>query len=121
MPCSITTWPEGLSWLAVVASVFAGLSVTNEWFSKAMTSVFAVIPALAWSLLRTFRYEARSNWHYHYHARLLILKRALRDQGQTSASVSERLGQLDLEMDSRFPKRDDRGRESSTKEAAGES
>ena len=97
---------ETLSWLAVVSSVFAGLSVSNEWFTDRATAILAVVPALAWTLLRTFQYEARSHWHYQYHARLLALKRALRDQGEAAESVSRRLGDLDLEMQTRFPKRD---------------
>ena len=101
---------ETLSWLAVVASVFAGLSIANTWLPQDATAVLAVVPALAWTLLRTFRYEARSNWHYHYRARLLALKRALRDQGETVATVSDRLGALDIEMQTSFPKRDDLGR-----------
>ena len=101
---------ETLSWLAVVASVFAGLSVTNKWIPEDATAVLAVVPALAWTLLRTFRYEARSNWHYDYHARLLALRRALRDQGETAADISRRLGELDVEMQSRFPQRDGSGR-----------
>lgn len=99
---------ETLSWLAVVASVFAGLSVTNKWFTEDATAILAVVPALAWTLLRTFRYDARSNWHYDYHARLVALRRALRDEGDTVASVSRRLGALDVEMQSRFPQREGR-------------
>ena len=97
---------ESLSWLAVTASVFAGLTVTNDWFSRPIQSVLAVVPAVAWTLLRTFQYEGRSNWHYYYHARLLMLKRALRDQGEAASNVSQRLGELDLEMQAKFPKRD---------------
>lgn len=97
---------ETLSWLAVVSSVFAGLSVSNKWLTDPATAILAVVPALAWTLLRTFQYEARSNWHYHYRARLLTLKRALRDQGEGADAVSRRLGELDLEMQSRFPKRE---------------
>lgn len=103
---------EVFSWVGVLASVFAGLSVINEWLPRDASAIVAVIPALAWTLLRTFRYEARSNWHYRYRARLVALKRELRDQGETEPVVSKRLGELDLEMDATFPRREDSGRSS---------
>ena len=63
------------------------------------------LPAFALTLLRTFQFEARSNWHYEYRARLVGLKRALRDQGASESTVSKRLNDLDLEMQGRFPER----------------
>ena len=105
---------EILSWFGVLASVVAGLSIVTEWLPRDARAVLAVSPALSWTLLRTFRYEGRSNWHYRYRARLVALKRALRDEGESAPTVSKRLGELDLEMDATFPKREDSGRSVST-------
>lgn len=96
---------ELISWLSIVISVLAALSITNEWFSLSVRSIIAALPALLWTLMRTFRYEDRADWHYKYKVELQGLKRNLREKIKNEQDVSINLNKLEIRMHGALPRR----------------
>jgi hypothetical protein len=99
-------YADGLLYFSIVGSIAATLVVSNAWLSKEWASVIAVIPALAIALERSFKWTARSDWHYRYFLRLLAIWRKIRDEKINQTDASRELTRLDLEMDQSFPQRD---------------
>jgi hypothetical protein len=95
-----------LLFISLLGSIAATLFIGNEWVSKDAAAVIAAIPALAIGLERSFKWSARSNWHFRYFLRLLAIWRKMRDEGMNQVDASGKLTELDLEMDQGFPARD---------------
>jgi hypothetical protein len=98
-----TVWT--LYFLSIGASVTATVFAATESPGKVPMSILTVIPGVVLLLLNTFKFSARSQWHYEKKRRLDSLFRlsVAEADGTTAPEVAAKWNQIDKEMDETYP------------------
>jgi hypothetical protein len=94
---------QGFFWIAVAASITASFLGLTTDAPKFVVSIITLVPVAVLFIENTFKYGARSDWHWLYERKLIALERKLRDQGATADEVSKLLSRIDAEMYDSFP------------------
>jgi hypothetical protein len=92
-----------LLWIAVLGSFGVGIASATSTISPILIGVLAAIPGAVIVIDSTFSFARRSNWHHMMRARLDLLENSLRYEGASVESVSKALGELSIEMETRYP------------------
>ena len=77
-----------LSAIAVLASIFAGLSVAVGWFRVEILAVMSSLPGAILIILDRLKFEERSNWHYRKLNAIKGLLYQLKFEGKSDAEIS---------------------------------
>ncbi len=91
-----------LSVVAVLASVAAGLSAAGTWLDKDNLALLSTLPGAILVILKTFKFEERSNWHYRtlYTAKRL---HAQLTQGRSEAKIGQEWWDARMRMLGEWP------------------
>ena len=90
-------------WIAILGSFGAAIAAATNSVSPLIIAVCAAIPGTVIVIDRSFSFARRSSWHHLMRARLDQLENSLRYEGVPVESVSKALGELFIEMESRYP------------------
>jgi hypothetical protein len=94
-----------LYFLSVSASIAATFMAAAGGFDKTVLALTTAVPGLVILLSNTFKFSARSQWHYEKRRQLQALSR-LAEAGATATSdpeVAEKWNRIDEEMEKSWP------------------
>jgi hypothetical protein len=97
------TYSQWILWIALLGSATATVCASVQKLPKCVIAFFAVLPALALSADKTFRYRERAMWHEVYTIELSNLKDDLENYPAQKPKVAEGLKKLRKDMHDKWP------------------
>ena len=91
--------------VAVAASIIATLFAATKLLTGGWLAVLTAVPAVVLLVNNTFKFDARSQWHYEKKRRLASLLRLSQAGAKATspAEVAEKWNRIDEEMDKLWP------------------